>query len=509
MTKLEIELHDDVVTTLNKIKTINDSAIELIVPEGSVLFENILNLKLIQAYADRNDITVHFMTDDDIGNNLISMLNGNGGTTEIKSEDDENEDAPTSKKKVKLPAIKIPRIGLPKVTLLKGSKVGFLLLVIIPLVLAYYVAGNRLPKATARIIVDSSHFTRSLTITVTSDGKTDIDAKMLEGKTLDAYVEDSAEIETTGEKLIGDKAKGEVTIYNNTDSEKEFEKGTVLKGEDDREYVLDDDITVPAREQLAPDPTDPSIISYQKGENSGDIIASDIGKDYNIDSGEELEIDDENSSEFTAFTKTDIDGGSSETVAVVAEEDLENLTSSLEEALIEEATNALKEQVQKGYKFIDGSTSAVVTEESFSHDIGDETDKLTLTQTASAQGLVYKEEDLDGIIDRLVEDMVPDGFELSDKERDIKVEVLGNSTNSIVSATQADIQVTLKTFVVPIIDKEDLINRIKNKNPEDAHKVLGSIKNVKKYELSIAPSIPLFKKVPNDSNRIEIIIERS
>ena len=71
-------------------------------------------------------------------------------------------------------------------------------------------------------------------------------------------------------------------------------------------------------------------------------------------------------------------------------------------------------------KFIDGSTQVSITNESFSHDVGEETDKLTLNQTASAIGLVYVKDDLDQLMDKLVEDLIPDGYELSDRERDIK-----------------------------------------------------------------------------------------
>ena len=502
MTRIELEIHDDVVTTINKIKNINDAGVDVEIPEGSVLFENILNLKLIKSFAEKIDISVHFQTEDVVGNNLISMLNGNGGSADFVG-----DIGGEGKRKLSIPKVKLSGLSLPKLSFsFKGKPVIFILFLILG-AYAYYHAGSNIPNAEAKIIVDYSHLTRSLTIKVISYGPTEPENKTLNGSTVSVTVADTAETETTGEKLVGEKAKGEVTIYNNTDEEEEFEKGLILKGEDDREYILDDTVTVPARTQLAPDPLDPSIISYQKGEANADILANEIGKEYNLDSGEELELDDYDSSEFNAFTATDIEGGSSETVKVVAEEDKETLSTTLSEELKNKASADLKKQ-QGGQKFIEGSTIVNITEESFSHEVDGETDVLTLTQTATAEGLAYNEKDLNNIIDKLVEDLVPDGFELSNKEREINVEILGESTNSVLSSKEADIQVTLKAFVVPIIDEGDLVQKIKGKSPQEAQKVLGSIKNVKTYELNIAPSIPLFQKVPDDENRIKIEVER-
>ena len=44
MTKVELEIYDDTVECINKCINIKDSGLEIEIPVGSVLFENILNL---------------------------------------------------------------------------------------------------------------------------------------------------------------------------------------------------------------------------------------------------------------------------------------------------------------------------------------------------------------------------------------------------------------------------------------------------------------------------------
>jgi hypothetical protein len=85
--------------------------------------------------------------------------------------------------------------------------------------------------------------------------------------------------------------------------------------------------------------------------------------------------------------------------------------------------------------------------------------------------------------------------------------VLGNSTNSVLSSTEADLQVTLKTSVVPIIDKVKIVESMAGKTKSEAQKILGSVKDVKNYEFKVVPNVPLFNKVPKDTGRIELTIE--
>ena len=62
MTQVEVELHDDAVSILNKLKNINDTGIELVVPDGAVILENMVNLKLLKTWVEESGKTLHFLT---------------------------------------------------------------------------------------------------------------------------------------------------------------------------------------------------------------------------------------------------------------------------------------------------------------------------------------------------------------------------------------------------------------------------------------------------------------
>ncbi|MBN1162828.1 hypothetical protein JXA34_03760 [Patescibacteria group bacterium] len=504
MTKIELELYDDTISTINKIRNINDSGIELIVPDGSVLFDNIINLKLINSFCDKNDVSVHFTTTDEQGNTLIEMMEEKVGTSVLEDSDSIDEVATFEgsaaetkpRKKRKFPKLKFN-----------------LLFLVIPLVIAiigYFGLKmlSKKPEAYAKIFVNAQPLTRSITVKVSSTSDTNIENKILKGISVETKIKNEKSIETTGEKIEGEKARGTVLIYNKTTDEIELDKGAELAYKEDDEdlvFVTLDDIKIPP---LAPqDITDPGS-PLIPGQKEVDVEAKHIGDAYNIEKGSALELDDYKKSKAAAEANSDFKGGKSTTIKTVGKDDIEKLSLELLEEAEEKAAKSLKNTVNTGFQYIEGSYSTTITNEKYSHELGEETKELTLTQEITATGLSYSKKDLDSFLDKIVADIVPEGFELYEGDRDTKVDILGNSTNSILSPTEADVQVTLKTYIVPKLNKEDIIESLKGKTPEEAQKTLGGINNIQTYELEIRPSIPFFGYVPHETDKIHLEIVR-
>ncbi len=508
MTKIDIEIYDDVISVLTKIKNINDTGIELVIPDGSVLFDNILNLKLLEKETEKLGKVLHLNTTDATGILLLKMLNEEQieefATTEISSEQDYTADV--KKRRFSLAALHFsrPKFGRPK---------GFkkIIIVGIALALAGFIAYRLLweaPKANVKIIVNSQPLTKSIEVKVVKDGETNSENKTLKGSEISTIITKTDSIDTTGEKLVGEKATGKVTFYNYTDEEIEVDEGTELiytEGDEDLVFIVDEDVTVEAESLQDPEvPGSPTV----PGEASAEVTAGDIGDSYNIDDEESLEVDDYKKSELTAVTDGEFEGGKSETVKVVAEEDKVALAAKISEEIGASAESELSSKAGFGKEYIKGSYTSTVTSEIFSAEVDDETDKLELTQELSVVGLAYAQSDLEKMLDGLLDDFIPEGFELYTNERETKVEILGNADSTVLSSGEADLQVTVKTFVIPSIDEEKIKNELAGSSLQEAEKILGSISNVKSYGLEINPNIPFLKKVPRNTENIVIVVEK-
>jgi len=512
MTKLTLEIHDDVLKTLFKIQNINDTGIDLEIPEGSVLFDNIMNLKLIEKQAETGGKTVHFTTKDPLGNSLLAMIDESvdiqgTGMTEMTTSPDYPENT-EEKFQFKMPTMPKIKVKTPKTA--KPFIYGLILAVILFGIALYL---TRTQTATATIKVASQPLARSVTVKVSASDGTDVSKSILKGTVVSTSLEGTKEIDTSGEKDVGEKAKGDVKIFNNTDSDKKFKKGTTLIYEDDDvdyKYVTLEDVEIPAKttEMVYNKDLDLDQEVSTPGAKTVEVEAAVFGDKYNIKEDSEMEVSGQKSSNFYAKADEDIKGGKSEKVKVVSQEDLTKLKNDLLQELNNNIDAEMGKKIGKSQVLIKGSYKTAVTKEEYNHKVDDVSPKVSLTMVIQAEELTYLKSDLEQLMDSMVNNLIPEGFILSDEDTEIKSETLGNSTNSELSSQKADIQVTLKTYIVPNIVEDDLRKELKGKTVAQAEKILGGISNIKGYALDIKPGVPLFKKVPNNESQIEIIIER-
>lgn len=514
MTKLEVEIHDDVISIINKVKNINDPDIEITIPEGAVVLENILNLKLINETAEHLNKTIQYSTLDEAGQTLLSMLNEEEGAEPFANFAPEEQDAINlDEKKNRFKSAKQrfkPNLRLPKINFqLPGGNnkpivIGVGVLVALGL-MAFFL--SKTTTADIKIVVNSQPLAKSIQITVDKTKITNAESKILRGVPVTNTEVDTLTADTTGEKMIGKKAKGTAKIYNLTDTEKEFKKGTTLTYDADAGsiyYLTDATVSVPAT--TYDDTTTPPTPTF--GEVEVDITAENIGATYNIDKDSKLEVKGYKKSQFTATATEDFTGGESKKVKIVAQADLDKLTKDLTTTITDKATKSLEAKVLAGQKLITGSAKIIETQDSFDKKLNDEADKVTLTKTITLAGLSYTSAELDKLVDGLLVEFIPDGFVLSDKEREINVQILGVGDNTVLSPEKADLQVTVKTFVVPDIKEETVKDNLKGKGVTEAQEYLSKIRNVKTYSLNISSKIPLFNKIPMDVNKINLTITR-
>ena len=86
MIRIEIEQTDNVIDVIKKIRSMSDLNVELVIPEEAVIFENSLNFKLIQYEADKLEKSVEFITDDEVGSNMLSSITGKNSPEYIPEE---------------------------------------------------------------------------------------------------------------------------------------------------------------------------------------------------------------------------------------------------------------------------------------------------------------------------------------------------------------------------------------------------------------------------------------
>lgn len=306
--------------------------------------------------------------------------------------------------------------------------------------------------------------------------------------------------ETTGVTLVGEKAKGKVQLTNKTDGVKTFAAGTSLVGNGIR-FTLDDDVTIASASVEIK--ADEEVKTY--GSSEANITAVKIGAEANLETDSTLTVGDFATSSYEARVLETLTGGSSREIRVVSEEDLNVLMLEVKKKILEIAAQEYKDDSDndKNITFI-STNNLTVTEKNYSGEEGDEAKTLSLEVSADVEAISFANQDIKPLAEAVLDDLVPEGFEISDKEPQILSDV--NEESATGSAILIDANIS--TQAIPIIDYEALKAEIANKKTPSALSILTGKSDIKDAIIELTPKIleSIWNKLPKDPQKIEFKI---
>jgi len=302
----------------------------------------------------------------------------------------------------------------------------------------------------------------------------DTENKVLPARSISAQVSGSRSAAATGKKTVGEKAKGEVTIYNRTDSVKKFNAGTILIGPGKLEFSLDTEAKVASK---SPDP-----VSHTDhwGEGKASITALDIGAQYNIAAGSQFSFENLSTSAFSAENQVAFLGGTSRQITVVAKEDQEKLLADLTKELNQKAKTELESKISAEENLALTTLTTEVKVRKFDHEVAEEVSDLTLNLTIENQVLVFKRDDLLQLalgvltpeeIGRLEIDKEQSQFEISPTTQ--------SSSLGFVAK--------LKMVFRPKVDQAAIVEKIKGTSLASAQRYLSQLDSVKTVKIITSP----------------------
>ncbi|HKY73768.1 MAG TPA: hypothetical protein VJ246_00445 [Patescibacteria group bacterium] len=321
----------------------------------------------------------------------------------------------------------------------------------------------------------------------------DPESGALKVEKVEKEVEGQMEAETTGLKIVGDKAKGKVTIYNATVSEKVFPAGTVITGPRDMKFTLDEVITVASS-------SGSSLLNVQPGTGTVAVTSVNIGTESNLIEKSEFSIANFDKKTYVASNEQAFSGGSSREIQAVSKDDLSKLERLLLKNLEQQAIDGLQAEQTEGTRIVPvGSTS--ITQKTFSAKAGDEARSVTLTMLVSSQAYRYATSDLLPVATRMLSASLPQGTVLREERTQI-------DPGEIQATTSAGIRLkaTLSSETIPVVDKQVFIESVRKKTIAQAQSILRDMKEVGDVVISIRPAIArlLFSSMPEKSESIHV-----
>lgn len=330
-----------------------------------------------------------------------------------------------------------------------------------------------------------------------SRNSSDVERLILAAQTMKKEVRGTKVSDATGVKLVGDKATGQVTLYNKTKALKKFEVGTELsKG--DLVFTLDEEVEVASAS--VEKSTSSEKIEY--GQAEATLTATKIGADSNLTKGTELQVASFDLGTYSAVVVETFTGGSSREVRVVSKGDRDKLFSELKQELVNEATHNIKSDLPDKHYLVPVD-QVEIQQQDFDAEVGDEVRTLTLDLSLVAQALSYSSQDLQLLAQQILEADVPDNYTLAGSEP----QILSSPDQVATQSGTVSLAVNLSAEAKPDLDHEQLKQDLAGKRLDEAEQTLVAKDMIKTAEIKLIPALAMkiWPRLPKDPAKIKIL----
>jgi hypothetical protein len=433
------EIDDEVTDIQDKVRTVKAKHVYIVIPKRAILFQSIVNLKILKRKASDDSKTIYFITNDKNGVHLaqqtgIEVYNkaNKEGKPALFSTDVEDEklritplratvnsveeEAPMrlaerklsiseilrrkkGKKSVDVSKIKSPPKHKAKkskfliVTPNRPALIGFTVLTIFILLVIIYIA---LPGVTIYLTPSASVLEKSVNITLADyhTNKAELETHpphMVASYGIDTTVTKSIVHYSTGKKFSenGVNPSGKITIINTTGSAWPLVEQTRFQTDEGIVFRIRQGVTVPAA----------SADDFGKLEV---VVVADPVDAYGVIVGESGNIGPSNfflpglkessRSQLYAESYEDMTGGVTDYVSYISVEDIEAAKSRLNDELMKNAVEELRDAVAEKSQLVAGSSVYTLLEGEGAIQVGE----VKLDSTAGLEGQEITEFTLSG-----------------------------------------------------------------------------------------------------------------
>lgn len=307
----------------------------------------------------------------------------------------------------------------------------------------------------------------------------DVVKRILPAKLLSAEIKGEKTAVATGRKTVGEKAKGEVVIYNRTDQPKRFAAGIALFGPGRLRFVLDAEVKVASKSP------DLALGIDRWGEIKAAVSAAEIGAQYNLATNSQFTFEDLPTSSFLAKNLVAFLGGTSRQITIVSKEDQEKLSAELTKDFNKRGRVELEKKIEVGESLIPETIKSQVKTEEFDREVQEEASGFSLKLTVENEALAYRRDDLMELLASLLTSDQLSSLEIEKEKTEISVSPVVGEDDLVFNAKA---KIALKEK----INTQDLALKIKGKTRWAANTVLSKIKSVKLVQIEIVPGFFAF-----------------
>lgn len=535
-----IDIDDEITSIIDKLRGSPQKIVALVLPKRATVFQSIVNMKLLKRTAESDKKKVVLITSEaalmplaaSVGLHVAKTLQSKPEIPSVSAEDsppvslaedvepdmpaatsplpdeedievDNTEDAPAAGKgdagkagkagkPKKNKKLKVPNFDSFRKRLLLGGVV--LVLLIVGWVMAFMV----LPKATVTLTTDTSNLDTDLAFTADPNAQAlKLDESLLPAASKEYRKTDTEKVAATGQKDLGEKATGTVSLKNCTASVNSvtIPAGTTVSTSN-LAYVTQASATLPPSSFNG-------VGACTTPAQTVSVTAANPGEQYNISGGKTFTV-----SGFSSVSGVDssaMSGGTSKVVKIVSQQDVDNAKQKITDRAATEAPEELKKKLEEENYFpLSDSMTAGTPTITSTPNVGAEAPEVTVTSTTVFTMLGIKKDDLKTLVE-----------EDAKKKIDTSKQIIRD--NGIDGATirvqekrpNGQMTFSFKAIVVagPQLDDEAIKKEIIGKKRGEAQEIVKRRPGIKDVEISYSPF--WVQTTPKSTSKIRIVFEQN
>jgi hypothetical protein len=352
------------------------------------------------------------------------------------------------------------------------------------------------PKAKVTVYVKPENLEKQLTVTANEKSTVSNDNNTLPATKISIELKETKSADTTGKRQTGQVAKGTVTIYNKTGSEKTFTSGSEIVGPNNRKFTLSENVSVASASAQSTDGGE----NKTYGKANVNVTAVDIGPEGNLSKDTSLAISPFTKDDFEAKAASDFTGGSKKDVQVVSAADRNNLAKELRSEMQNKIATTLREKVSSDQILLDNAWNSTTSTEKFDKNVNDESAKVTVDTTMKVDGYVIAKSDVEKLLANSSTAAVPEGYDLKDKNTGVRTTFVSLDKSGTLTFTAA----TAAT-IIPKLNEKEIAHAIVGKNEQAAIETIKANSKVFDVTVDYSMTLPGFlQTLPHVESNIEV-----
>lgn len=549
-----IDIDDEITGIIEKLRGSKHKIVALVLPKRATVMQSVVNMKLLKRTADQAKKNVVLITSEasllplagSVGVHVAKTLQSKptipakpklpGDNVDLDDVDDAAEEPETDaeadsepeidastpvgelanlpaeetidvdeepeadkpgkkskdKKGKKDKKLKIPNFDSFRKRLFLGGGI-FVLLII-----AWFFAYQVLPSAKITITTDNSSVDANVPFTASTAIKTfDATAANVPAISKDSKKVDTEKAAATGQKNVGEKASGTVSVRLSDCSQSQvlIPAGTGVSS-NSLTFITQADISL-SSVKIGNTCKNTDFPTFSSG--SVKVVAQNAGDQYNLSGGRAYSV-----SGFANVVGTDstaMTGGTNKTVTVISQSDIDGLKQKLADKSKGTALTELKKAFSdEGLQAIDETLSASPAAISSSPNVNDEASEVTVTSTVTFTLLGVKQDDLKTLVENAAKKQI-DTSKQGISDNGLSKAVFKVTDKKSATEQKMTVETTVSTGTQ--INQDELKKQIAGKKRGEVQTIIQAYPGVKDVNVQYSPF--WIYKTPKKTSKINLV----